>query len=126
MQQIRRNLLRAAVCRSAALRMAGRPGMQVRHLNVHEHSAFQIMKGYGVQLPKGVVAVTPKEAFDAFSSEELKDKTDVVIKAQALTGRFQDGWRFWRMITIIRFMVIFVQVAEEGVALRTGSKEECM
>ena len=86
MHFVRRSVLRSALGDGLRLRLGPISKGQVRHLNVHEHSAFQIMRGYDIQLPKGVVAVTPQEASAAFGSEELKDKTDVVIKAQALTG----------------------------------------
>mmetsp|Transcript_267 Transcript_267/g.274 ORF Transcript_267/g.274 Transcript_267/m.274 type:complete len:455 (-) Transcript_267:82-1446(-) len=80
--------------------LASSTAVQVRHLNVHEHSAFEIMKEYGVKLPKGIVCSTPEQAEAAFTSDELggNEGKDVVIKAQALTGgrgrgHFKNGFQ---------------------------------
>src|SRR6185295_17134054 len=35
-------------------------------MNIHEHQAKQLLSGYGVAVPKGIVAYTPAEAEAAF------------------------------------------------------------
>merc|ERR1711962_368143 len=59
------------------------PNQQVRNLNVHEHVSFGLLKKHGIPVPGFGVAHTPEEAVAI--AEDL-DSTDVVVKAQVLTG----------------------------------------
>jgi len=65
-------------------------GGQRRLLNVHEYISMDLMKEYGVPVPRGSVASTPSEAADIAASMLAEghggEKADVVIKAQALAG----------------------------------------
>lgn len=56
---------------------------QRRHLNVHEHVSFTLLQKAGIPVPGFGVAHTPEEAVDIASQ---LDSTDVVVKAQVLTG----------------------------------------
>ncbi|CCK72420.1 succinate--CoA ligase (GDP-forming) subunit beta KNAG_0K00520 [Huiozyma naganishii CBS 8797] len=54
-----------------------------RYLSIHEYRSAQLLSKYGVQVPKGEVAFTPKEA----GAIALNIPTrEIVLKAQALTG----------------------------------------
>lgn len=76
-----------------------RPSGFARALNVHECDAMSIMRQYDIPLPKSVVAKTPDQAEEAYSSSELGGcEHDVVIKAQVLAGgrgkgTFTNGFR---------------------------------
>jgi len=59
------------------------PNQQVRNLNVHEHVSFGLLKKHGIPVPGFGVAHTVEEAVAI--AKEL-DSTDVVVKAQVLTG----------------------------------------
>ncbi|KAI9034572.1 beta subunit of succinyl-CoA synthetase [Hyaloraphidium curvatum] len=69
---------RAAVPRAAGL---ARPAaqMQKRHLSIHEYNSMGLLQKYGVKTPRGFVAKTPQEAYDA--AQKLATE-DMVIKAQ--------------------------------------------
>ncbi|XP_050538676.1 succinate--CoA ligase [ADP-forming] subunit beta, mitochondrial isoform X2 [Daktulosphaira vitifoliae] len=54
-----------------------------RHLNVHEHVSYSLLKGAGIPVPKFGVAKTGKEAADIVNNLGL---TDIAIKAQVLAG----------------------------------------
>merc|ERR1711970_737535 len=76
---------------------AGRsgPNQQIRNLNVHEHVSFGLLKKHGIPVPGFGVAHTPEEAVSI--AKEL-DSTDVVVKAQVLTGgrgrgHFKGGYK---------------------------------
>ena len=56
---------------------------QVRHLNVHEHVAYTLLKDAGIPTPPFGVAKTPEEAEKI--AKEL-DTRDIVLKAQVLAG----------------------------------------
>lgn len=56
---------------------------QKRHLNVHEHVSFNLLKKSGIPVPGFGVAHTAEEAVEI--ANQL-DSTDVVVKAQVLTG----------------------------------------
>ncbi|KAF4672629.1 beta' subunit [Perkinsus olseni] len=58
-------------------------GLQVRHLNLHEHQSLGVFKKYGVCVPHGYYAKTPEEA-EQFAKE--LGGGDVVVKAQVLAG----------------------------------------
>lgn len=56
---------------------------QRRNLAIHEYLSANLLKSYGIGVPNGEVARTPKEA------EEVAKKIggdDMVIKAQVLAG----------------------------------------
>ncbi len=56
-------------------------------MNIHEYQAAEILKKHGVQVPEGIVAVTPEEAVNA--AKVLSDKTGTkawVVKAQIHAG----------------------------------------
>ncbi|KAF2076087.1 hypothetical protein CYY_002601 [Polysphondylium violaceum] len=54
-----------------------------RFLNIHEYQAQRMMKGFGIDVPKGNVAETPEEAEKI---AEVLGGQDLVIKAQVLAG----------------------------------------
>jgi len=54
-----------------------------RFLNIHEYQAQKLMKGFGIDVPKGNVAETPEEAEKI---AEVLGGQDLVIKAQILAG----------------------------------------
>jgi succinyl-CoA synthetase beta subunit len=54
-----------------------------RFLSLHEYRSAQLLKSYGVGVPKGGAATTPEDAYKV--AKEL-GTNDLVIKAQALTG----------------------------------------
>ncbi|XP_053634568.1 succinate--CoA ligase [ADP-forming] subunit beta, mitochondrial isoform X2 [Cherax quadricarinatus] len=56
---------------------------QRRHLNVHEHVSFSLLKKSGIPVPGFGVAHTKEEAVEI--ANQL-DSTDVVVKAQVLAG----------------------------------------
>jgi succinyl-CoA synthetase beta subunit len=56
-------------------------------MNLHEYQAKEILTGYGVQVPYGILAYTPQEARNA--ATQIEDKTGSklwVIKAQVHAG----------------------------------------
>lgn len=57
--------------------------MSKRFLSLHEYRSAQLLKSYGVGVPKGGAATTPEDAYKV--AKEL-GTNDLVIKAQALTG----------------------------------------
>eukprot|EP00741_Cyanophora_paradoxa_P009895 tig00001718_g9585.t1 len=79
-----------------SLRPAGGLNMQaVRRLNLHEHESQELMRDFGIKVPKGQVAKTPEEAEKA--AKELNVQ-DVVVKAQVLAGgrglgKFTNGFQ---------------------------------
>ncbi|KAI9298654.1 succinate-CoA ligase [Neoconidiobolus thromboides FSU 785] len=56
---------------------------QSRNLSIHEYLSVDLLKDYGIKVPKGSVAKTPKEALDV---AKALSTDDVVIKAQVLAG----------------------------------------
>ncbi|EER17734.1 conserved hypothetical protein [Perkinsus marinus ATCC 50983] len=58
-------------------------GLQVRHLNLHEHQSLDVFEKYGVCVPHGYDAKTPEEA-EQFA--KALGGGDVVVKAQVLAG----------------------------------------
>jgi succinyl-CoA synthetase beta subunit len=54
-----------------------------RFLSLHEYRSAQLLKSYGVGVPKGAAATTPEDAYKV--AKEL-GTNELVIKAQALTG----------------------------------------
>ncbi|ROT80761.1 succinate--CoA ligase [ADP-forming] subunit beta, mitochondrial [Penaeus vannamei] len=62
---------------------------QKRHLNVHEHVSFTLLKKAGIPVPGFGVAHTAEEAVDIAKG---LDSTDVVVKAQVLTGGRGKGY----------------------------------
>ncbi|KAJ2583871.1 succinate--CoA ligase beta chain [Coemansia sp. RSA 1836] len=65
-----------------ALRAAAK-NQQVRNLSIHEYMSANLLSEAGIKVPRGHVASTPEEAFQA-----AKDigASDLVIKAQVLAG----------------------------------------
>jgi succinyl-CoA synthetase beta subunit len=51
-------------------------------MKIHEYQAKELLRGYGIPVPRGKAAATPEEAREA--AEELKGKT--VVKAQIHAG----------------------------------------
>ncbi|KAL1990762.1 hypothetical protein VTN49DRAFT_6601 [Thermomyces lanuginosus] len=75
---------------ASALRAAAEPSVrgplaaqQKRNLSIHEYLSANLLKSYGVGVPKGEVARTPEEA-EAVAKRIGGD--DMVIKAQVLAG----------------------------------------
>jgi len=67
-----------------AVRVCAAPCFQQkRHLNVHEHVSFSILRKHNIPVPGFGVAETAEEAKDIAVS---LNSTDVVVKAQVLTG----------------------------------------
>nr|AFJ73517.1 succinyl-CoA synthase beta subunit precursor [Neocallimastix frontalis] len=56
---------------------------QKRFLSVHEYCSMNLLHEYNVNAPKGIVAKTPEEAYQA--AKKLNTE-DLVIKAQVLAG----------------------------------------
>ncbi|KAM9918160.1 hypothetical protein OXX80_013046, partial [Metschnikowia pulcherrima] len=57
--------------------------VQKRCLSLHEYRSAALLESFGVGVPKGYAATTPEGAFDA--AKKL-GTSELVIKAQALTG----------------------------------------
>ncbi|XP_061441689.1 succinate--CoA ligase [ADP-forming] subunit beta, mitochondrial-like [Rhineura floridana] len=64
------------------------PVQQQRNLSLHEYLSMRLLKEAGVSVPYGLVARTPEEAYKV-----AKDigTTDLVVKAQVLTGGREKG-----------------------------------
>ncbi|KAK7082360.1 beta' subunit [Halocaridina rubra] len=62
---------------------------QKRHLNVHEHVSFSVLKKSGIPVPGFGVASSAEEAVEI--ANQL-DSTDVVVKAQVLAGGRGKGY----------------------------------
>lgn len=60
-----------------------------RHLNVHEHISFSLLKQAGIPVPEFGVAKSRKEAGEI--ARRLKTK-DIVLKAQVLAGGRGKGY----------------------------------
>ncbi|KAI8326230.1 succinate-CoA ligase [Martensiomyces pterosporus] len=65
-----------------AVRTAAK-GQQVRNLSIHEYMSANLLAEAGIKVPKGMVATSPEEAFQA--AKKL-GTSDLVIKAQVLAG----------------------------------------
>ena len=52
-------------------------------MKIHEYQGKELLKKYGVAVPRGIVARTPEEAFNA--AQELGTEV-VVVKAQIHAG----------------------------------------
>jgi len=59
-------------------------------MNIHEYQAKEILRDYGVSVPRGIVAFTVDEAVEA--AKKLGTDT-VVVKAQNPCGRTRKSWR---------------------------------
>ncbi|KAJ2740169.1 beta' subunit, partial [Coemansia sp. BCRC 34490] len=68
--------------KGAALRTAPK-SQQVRNLSIHEYMSANLLSEAGIKVPKGSVATTPEEAYQA--AKKL-GTSDLVIKAQVLAG----------------------------------------
>ncbi|WP_425071783.1 malate--CoA ligase subunit beta [Sagittula sp. S175] len=53
-------------------------------MDIHEHQAKEILKGFGVPVPRGIVAYSPEQA--AYAARELGGKGPWVVKAQVHSG----------------------------------------
>ncbi|KAJ2342302.1 succinate--CoA ligase beta chain, partial [Coemansia sp. RSA 2618] len=56
---------------------------QVRNLSIHEYMSANILVDAGVKVPRGIVASSSEEAFQAAKKLGV---SDLVIKAQVLAG----------------------------------------
>ncbi|KAJ2867542.1 beta' subunit, partial [Coemansia asiatica] len=65
-----------------ALRSSAKP-QQVRNLSIHEYMSANLLSEAGIKVPKGSVASSPAEAYEA--AKKL-GTSDLVIKAQVLAG----------------------------------------
>jgi len=70
----------------------------VRHLNLHEHHAKELMARHGVRVQRGIVATTPEQA--AANAKQLRETgaRDLILKAQILAGgrgkgHFDNGFK---------------------------------
>lgn len=68
------------VCRARVRVVNG----QVRSLHLHEYQSQEIMRGFGIRVPRGSAVSTKEEALAAAKS--LGEGTDIVVKAQILAG----------------------------------------
>eukprot|EP01040_Poterioochromonas_malhamensis_P021446 gene21446-25880_t len=57
----------------------------VRNLNVHEYAGMDIMRSFGVPVPKGGVATNVQEVEQVYKSV-IGEGKDCVIKAMVLAG----------------------------------------
>jgi succinyl-CoA synthetase beta subunit len=57
---------------------------QKRLLSIHEYHSMNLLKEYGIPVPKGEVAKSPKEALKV--AQAVKSPLGLVIKAQVLAG----------------------------------------
>lgn len=56
-------------------------------MNIHEYQGKDILKGYGVKVPMGIIAFTPSEAIDAAKKIRAETGTDTwAVKAQIHAG----------------------------------------
>lgn len=53
-------------------------------MDIHEHQAKEILKGFGVPVPRGIVAYSPEQA--AYAAREIGGKGPWVVKAQVHSG----------------------------------------
>ncbi|MBP0484905.1 malate--CoA ligase subunit beta [Sagittula salina] len=53
-------------------------------MDIHEHQAKDILKGFGVPVPRGIVVYSPEQA--AYAARELGGKGPWVVKAQVHSG----------------------------------------
>ncbi|KAJ8905839.1 hypothetical protein NDN08_002344 [Rhodosorus marinus] len=86
------NILRAAT----RVRSSNPYGRQARFLHLHEYQSQELMRGYGIRVPRGTAVTTKEEALAAAKS--LGDGTDIVVKAQVLAGgrglgTFENGFK---------------------------------
>lgn len=59
-------------------------------MNIHEYQAKKILEGYGVKIPKGMIAYTPSEAKTA--AEKISRRGPWVLKAQIQSGARNKGY----------------------------------
>jgi len=79
-----KNVAFNSLCQQGLIRASSTPSIQQkRNLNVHEHVSFSILKKHNIPVPGFGVATTAEEARAIAVS---LDSTDVVVKAQVLTG----------------------------------------
>ncbi|KAJ3339287.1 hypothetical protein HDU93_008394 [Gonapodya sp. JEL0774] len=72
--------------RSVVAKAVGQPirlSQQSRFLSIHEHYSMGLLNKYGVKTPRGIVAKTAAEAYEAAGK---LGTDDMVIKAQVLAG----------------------------------------
>mmetsp|Transcript_17955 Transcript_17955/g.21455 ORF Transcript_17955/g.21455 Transcript_17955/m.21455 type:complete len:428 (-) Transcript_17955:335-1618(-) len=79
------SLLRTTARRSTPAVVASALLGPVRNLNVHEHVSMELMNEHGIATPQGYVAFTPEESEDIYANK-MNNPTDLVIKAQVLSG----------------------------------------
>eukprot|EP00270_Netrium_digitus_P007496 TRINITY_DN2185_c1_g1_i2.p1 TRINITY_DN2185_c1_g1~~TRINITY_DN2185_c1_g1_i2.p1 ORF type:complete len:162 (+),score=17.76 TRINITY_DN2185_c1_g1_i2:79-564(+) len=68
-----------------------------RWLSIHEYQSQELMRGFGVNVPKGIVAKTPVEVKEA-TKVLCPDGGEVVLKSQILAGgrglgTFKNGFK---------------------------------
>uniref|UniRef100_UPI0010A01ACD succinate--CoA ligase [ADP-forming] subunit beta, mitochondrial-like n=1 Tax=Podarcis muralis TaxID=64176 RepID=UPI0010A01ACD len=66
----------------------GLPTQQQRSLSLHEYLCMKLLKDAGISVPYGLVAKTPEEAYQV--ARDI-GTTDLVVKAQVLTGGREKG-----------------------------------
>lgn len=91
------SILRNAVTNKCFSRAATPALGAVRNLNVHEYVSMDLMNSYQIGTPESYVAETPEEAEHIYKTKFGGD-TDVVIKAQVLSGgrglgTFKNGFK---------------------------------
>lgn len=59
-------LTHGVYCRGGVWQLAPRTSATRRWLNVHEYRAMDLMRKYGIPVPRGAVASTPEEAEDVY------------------------------------------------------------
>jgi len=80
------SILRSAIgTKKSIVRTAGPALGAVRDLNVHEYISMELMDSFGIGTPESYVAETAEEAEEIYNTK-FGGNTDVVIKAQVLSG----------------------------------------
>ncbi|AET40306.1 succinate--CoA ligase (GDP-forming) subunit beta Ecym_5568 [Eremothecium cymbalariae DBVPG len=60
-------------------------GQQIRKLSIHEYRSAELLRQYGIGTPKGSAASSAEEAYQVAKGLGA-ESSDLVVKAQALTG----------------------------------------
>jgi succinyl-CoA synthetase beta subunit len=99
-------------------------------MKIHEYQAKELLRGYGIPVPRGKAAATPEEAREA--AEELQGKT--VVKAQIHAGGRGKGGgvkpaaspdeAFAASRTILGMQLVTHQTGPEGKKVRSVLVEE--
>ncbi|CAI5789377.1 succinate--CoA ligase [Podarcis lilfordi] len=94
----------------------GVPMQQQRSLSLHEYLCMKLLKDAGVSVPYGLVARTPEEAYQVARN---MGTTDLVVKAQVLTGgrekgTFEGGLKGGIASLMIGKKIFTKQTGEEG------------